>query len=130
MVDLDEKFPKEKRRAPRVSGTLVEYTFEGKDKPAKEAFIKDICIYGVCIFISQNVELDTIMLLDIFLFGDNAPIKAKGKVIWQKQGGDLGYYNVGIEFTELSDEYKKILANHIKVNFKSVQDGDDSPDDK
>jgi len=118
MEDQEEKFPNEKRRAPRVSGTLVEYVFEGKDEPAKEAFIKDICIYGVCIFVSQAIELGANLCLDIFLFGDNAPIKAKGKVIWKKRGGDLGYFNVGIEFIEINDEHKKILSEHIRVNYR------------
>jgi len=121
MEDQDEKFPKEKRRAPRVSGTLVEYTFEGKDEPTKEAFIKDICIYGVCIFVPNAVELDAVLSLDIFLFGNNTPISTKGKVIWQKAGENLGYFNVGIEFTKMSDEHKKILSDHIKVTYKGVK---------
>jgi hypothetical protein len=116
MAEQEEKFTQEKRRAPRVSGALVEYTFEKKDAPTKTAFIKDICIYGICIFVPETVELGAIMCLDIFLFGDYAPIKTKGKVLWQKQGGDLGYYNVGIEFTNINPEYAKILSEYIKIN--------------
>jgi len=121
MEDQDEKFPKEKRRAPRVSGTLVEYKFEGKDASVKEAFIKDICIYGVCIFVPHAVELGAIAFLDIFLFGNNNPINTKGKVIWQKAGENLGYFNVGIEFTTMNDEHKKILSEHIKVTYKDAK---------
>jgi len=128
MEDQDEKYTQEKRRVPRVSGALVEYAFEGKDAPAKEAFIKDICVYGVCIFVPQTVDLDTVMRLDIFLFGDNAPINAKGKVIWRKARGDLGYFNVGIEFTEMSDEHKKILSEHIEANYKGASGAGKSPE--
>jgi len=121
MEDQGEKFPKERRKVKRVSGTLVEYSFEGKDATAKEAFIKDICIYGVCIFIPHAVDIDAILSLDIFLFGNNAPISAKGKVIWQKAGESLGYYNVGIEFTKMSDEHEKILSDHIEVTYRDAK---------
>jgi len=121
MEDQDEKFPHERRKAKRVSGTLVEYTFEGKNATTKEAFIKDICIYGVCIFVPHAVELDAILFLDIFLFGNDAPISAKGKVIWQKAGESLGYYHVGIEFTKMSDEHEKILSDHIEVTYREAK---------
>jgi len=130
MEDQDEKFPKEKRRAPRVSGTLVEYTFEGKDAPAKEAFIKDICIYGVCIFVPHNVEQDEILCLNVYLSGDDNPINAKGKVIWHKAGSHLGYFNVGIEFTKMSVEHKVILTEYIEKNYQGANGADNARGDK
>jgi len=61
------------------------------------------------------------MFLDIFMFGDDTPIKTKGKVIWQKQGEYLGFFNIGIEFTEMSVEHQTTLSGHITANYR----GDD-----
>ena len=116
MVDKQERFPKEKRRSPRVSGALVEYFVDGQESLAKKAFIKDICIHGICIYMPEVVEEKTIICMDVFLFGSEIPMKAKGRVVWHKQGEYLGYYNIGIEFTKMSKEDKKSLSNHIKAN--------------
>jgi len=86
MNEHPEKFSKERRKAPRVSGALVEYSIDGKDVSKNKAFIKDICIYGICIYISEEIGKDAVINLDIFLFGDNEPINAQGKVVWQKKG--------------------------------------------
>jgi len=120
MSDTDEKFPKERRKAPRVSGAIVEYTTE-EDSSIKKAFIKDICIYGICIYVPESFEIGSKLNLDIFLFGDDIPIHAKGRVIWQKSGGYLGYYNMGIEFKEISDAHSKILDDHIMANYKEEE---------
>ena len=49
MEDQQEKFPQEKRRSPRVGGAVVEYFMDGEEASVKKAFIKDICIHGICI---------------------------------------------------------------------------------
>ena len=117
-----EKFPKERRRGHRVSGALVDYYFEGQGaSAAKNAFIKDVCIYGIGIYTSEAVEIGKKIGLNIFLFGDDLPIKAIGRVVWQKRGDYLGYFNVGIEFIEMSDKHQKILADHIAANDKGDQ---------
>ena len=116
MVDKQEKFPKEKRLSPRVSGAVVEYFIDGQEETVKKAFIKDICIHGICIYMPEGVEAKTIVCMNIFLFGSEISINAKGRVVWHKQGEYFGYYNVGIEFTEMSKEDKERLSDHIKVN--------------
>jgi len=116
MNEPNEQFSKERRRVPRVGGSIVEYSPEGKDVPLKKAFIKDICVYGICVYVAEIFDDDTILNLNIYLFGIETPITPKGKIAWQKPGGFLGYYNVGVEFTEISDEYAKILSDHIGNN--------------
>jgi len=119
MSDTDEeKFPKERRRVPRVGGSIVEYSVEGSDASVKKAFIKDICIYGICVYVPEVFDENAVLNLSIYLFGLETPINPKGKVVWQKPGGFLGYFNVGIEFVEMSDECTKVLADHIELNVR------------
>ena len=114
--NLEKKLHKEKRRVPRVYGTLVDYSIG--DTACKNAFIKDISLYGICIYIPENVEKNSPIDLNIFLYEDDEPVKAKGKVMWREPGGYLGYNNVGIEFTEVSDADKRVLSEYIKENHK------------
>jgi hypothetical protein len=121
MVDQSENFPKEKRRSPRVSGALVEYFISGDPgdpPPKKKAFIKDLCIHGICIYIPSPVKEAAELCMDVFLFGSDIPVTAKGKVVWQKLGGYFNFHNVGIEFTEISDDDRKTLEDHISANYK------------
>ena len=117
MEDQQERFPKEKRRSPRVGGAVVEYFIDREEAPVKKAFIKDICIHGICIYMPEIVEEKKIVDMDIYLFGSETLIHAKGRVVWHKPGEYLGYHNIGIEFTEVPKEDKKKLSDHIKANY-------------
>ena len=122
MNEDDEKFPKERRRGPRIGGAIVEYSVQGREAPLKKAFIKDICIYGICVYVSEMIDKNAVLDLNIYLFGLETPINPKGKVVWQKPGGFLGYYNVGIEFADISEECTKILSDHIELNVKGKEE--------
>lgn len=130
MSDAEEKFPQERRRVPRVGGSIVEYSVDGKDSGLKKAFIKDICIYGICIYVPETFDNGVVLDLSIYLFGNEKPINPKGKIVWQKPGGFLGYYNVGVEFTEISEECTKVLEDHIKINLKSKNEDQEEDDSK
>ena len=125
MPDRPERFPKEKRRSPRVSGAIVEYFIDGQNPDRKKAFIKDLCIHGICIYIPHAVGSDAVLCMYIFLFGSNVPIFAKGRVVWQKPADYVGFYNVGCEFMEMNDEGRKRLADHIKANYQKPEDHSD-----
>ena len=116
MGEKGERFPQEKRRSPRIGGAVVEYYCDNNEAVVKKAFIKDICIHGICIYMPEGVENVTEVTMDVFLFGSDAPINTKGRVVWHKPGEYLGYHNVGIEFSEMDEGEKKRLAEHIKVN--------------
>lgn len=118
MDELPDNTPKERRRTPRVFGTLVDYSLKDDKAVSKNAFIKDIGMYGVCIYIPESVEKDDVISLNIFLYEDDRPVKAKGKIVWREPGGYLGYNNVGIEFTEISEEDRRALSEYIKENYK------------
>jgi len=119
MDNSEEKYEKERenrRKAPRISGIIVEYFVDGQEPSLKKAFVKDISTKGLCIYVKGDIKNGTILCLDIYLFGVEAPINPKGKVVWQKPESALNYFNVGIEFTEISDQSKKILSDHIATH--------------
>ena len=122
MAENQERFPKEKRRSPRVGGAVVEYYIGDDESSVKKAFIKDICIHGICIYMPEGVDETTEISMDVFLFGIDTPISAKGRVVWHKPGEYLGYHNVGVEFQGISKEDKKRVANHIKINLPEDED--------
>ena len=122
MAEQTDKFPKEKRRSPRVSGAMVEYSFIGKNESVKKAFIKDICIHGICIYMPETIKDEKNIIMEIFLFGSETPIKSEGRIVWHKSGEYLGYNNVGIEFTQMPDEDKKRLSGYIKASLKQDKD--------
>ena len=116
MGDQQERFPNEKRRSPRVGGAMVEYYVERQESSEKKAFIKDICIHGICIYAPESVEAEKIIYMSVFLFGSEVSLEAEGMVVWNKPGEYVGYHNVGIEFTKMSEEDKTRLSEHIEAN--------------
>ena len=115
-----ERYPNERRRSPRISGagTEVEYFADGKKASAAKAFVKDICIHGICLYMPKVVEAREMIAMNIFLAGSEIPIRAQGVVVWYNAGTRLGYYNVGIEFEKISEEDQKKLSDHIEANLK------------
>lgn len=125
MAEQEEKFSQERRKAPRVSGAIVEYFVGTRTGEMKKAFIKDICIYGICIYVPESIEIGTTINLDVFLFGDDAPVHAEGKVVWSKPGSYLGYFNLGIEFVHMDELSTKKLDDHIKANYQGAEQAEE-----
>lgn len=124
MPDQLDRFPKEKRRSPRISGAVVEYTIGENQALSKKAFIKDICVHGICVYMPEVMDHDAKINMDIFLFGNETPIHAEGKVVWYTKGEYLGHHNVGIEFQKISKKDKKTLSDHIKANLPAAEGGE------
>ena len=103
----------ERRRAPRVQGAVVEYSQQEDAVTKKKAFLKDISVLGVGLHVSERLEPKTILYLDIYMFGTKTPVKVKAKVVWRKQGEYLGYYEVGIEYVDVSEDEKARLSDYI-----------------
>jgi len=124
MDDDQEHFSQERRRAPRIgaSGANAEYSIDDKDPSLKKAFVKDICIYGICIFTPDKLDAGSILSIDVELPGDAGDIRVKGKVMWQKLGDVTGYFNTGIEFTEISNKHELILSEFIAANYRGDQE--------
>jgi len=116
MVDDEEIFLKNRRKEERTTGIVVEYRVDGVDPTLKKAFVKDISKSGLCIYVQEAIEKDTILSLAIYMSDRKDAIFAKGKIIWQKRETGLDSCYTGIEFTEMEKKYKKILFKCIPKN--------------
>ena len=107
----------ERRRYPRLKAALIEYSL--LDNNLQElSFTKDVSIGGVCIILADEIPLNTILSLNIYLPNHNNPIHLKGKVVWRERSSyhtpSRTYYNVGIEFIDIDDETKQLINNYIQ----------------
>ena len=110
-MDRDKWKGQERRRYPRLKGATVEYVAIGKASPKEISFTEDISAVGIRILASENIEIDTILLLKIYLPHYSDPIKVKGEVVWTRQsrflrreGRKALHYDIGIEFIEINDD--------------------------
>jgi len=121
MSDSFEQYPSERRRSPRVPGNAieVEYFTDSGDATPTEASVRNICIHGICLFLPEVVEGKDTINMKILLPGRKDPLRALGSVVWYSAGDREGFYNVGIEFLEISDEDQKLIADFVERALKS-----------
>ena len=120
MTNADEKsFPgMERRKYPRIKGDMVEYAFYPSGPFKEPAFIKDLSIGGICLYVSEALGLDTILYLRIYISGREIMISAKGKVIWRGKAEGTQNYYAGIQFQEMKREDKDQLSKYITALVK------------
>jgi Tfp pilus assembly protein PilZ len=88
---------------------------------------ENIGIGGVCIVLKQDLKMFTVVDLELDLLDLGNHIKCQGKVVWNVQRrGDAKnkpmFYDIGIEFMELSQEEHERLEKIIKRLVKSAQE--------
>jgi hypothetical protein len=96
--------------------------------PTMEAVGRDIAVGGICARV-KSMSIDGInmtfdknptsqnrIFLEIFIPGHSKPLTAIGEVRWFERStvNDAYNYDVGIEFTKISQNNRKIIANHVK----------------
>lgn len=98
-----EDSSKERRKYLRLEASVeVKYKVIGKPGEVK-VFAKDISAGGLCIFTQENLASNTPLELKIKIPDLVDPIQALGKVIWQKKTESSQNFDMGIEFTGISD---------------------------
>lgn len=101
----------DKRKHPRISGSIIEYSYLSTPSFQLTAFLKDLSMGGVCIYTHDEIPPVTNLSLLIHHFSDEAPIEARGEVLWQRQSKILGCYDTGIRFINLEPaEEEKLIA--------------------
>ena len=116
---MDKWDGQERRRYPRLKGATVEYVAIGKASPKEMSFTEDISAVGIRILASENIDIDTILLLKIYLPHYSEPVKVKGRVVWTRQSRFLRrdtkkveHYDIGIEFMEIKDEDQSKICQY------------------
>ena len=109
----------ERRRFPRLKGATVEYFAIGKASPREMSFTEDISAVGIRILSSDELAIDTILLLKIYLPHCSGPVEAKGRVVWtrqsrflRKEGQPGTHFDLGVEFVEISDEDQRKVCQY------------------
>lgn len=105
---------RERRKYPRVSGSVIEYSYVGVDQYRITAFVKDISVGGVCIYVHENIEANTPLQLYIHLFGSEKPMETNGRVVWKRNSQFLKCYDLGIQFEEISSTDRARLERYIQ----------------
>ncbi|HAJ57505.1 MAG TPA: hypothetical protein DCL35_07030 [Candidatus Omnitrophica bacterium] len=106
--DNDKK--SERRRAKRTYSSFVEYCrVEDASSKKIQAFTENISTTGICIFINENIAINSFLLITIYLLDGSTPIETKGRVAWTRPSDFLNiqgknHFDAGIEFVEIGEE--------------------------
>ena len=109
----------QRRQFRRVkTGLRVEYSLE--EKPSREAqlvaYTKDVGAKGMCFSVKEDIPLNTILSLNIYLADNAGPIAAKARVVWKGKftGIDKSVrYDIGVDITEIDEGGQKRLRQHL-----------------
>lgn len=116
--------PNERRKYPRLNvNTEVEYSIVNNPEVEK-SFTKNISAGGICLIVYEDILPQTVLELKIYLPNNPQPIKATGKVVWKSEfiitTDKRARFDVGIEFLDISDTDRQVVAQHIFSLLDSV----------
>ena len=116
---------------------LLKVLYKTKNWPLLEgvAYSKNVGTVGINIIMGDKLEKNTELSLQIFLPGDDKPVMAAGKLVWQYKCPYLPpssrqYYTSGIQFSEMapndairaSDFIRNLLKTRSDAEVKKVID--------
>lgn len=105
----------ERRRALRIAKSLcVSYQ---RVKSVKKSGSRNLNISseGICLPVDQNLEVGTILEIELSALNMQKSITALGKVVWMRRRDDVRFpFEVGLEFREISDADKETIRALIK----------------
>lgn len=108
----------EKRRFPRLNSRIpVQYKKIAEYKDALQGTItRDIGEGGVRLVAHEFIPLFTKLKIEIFLSPLSNSISTISKVAWMRKIPYADQYDVGLEFIELPEISRKLIANYISKN--------------
>ena len=104
---------KDRRKHNRIKAAVVELALSQEGPFQQPAFIKDIGIGGVCLYFKEEFPRGTVFFLRVHLEDETTPLSAKGKVVWCGKSSYRGYYEVGIELSEVTNDVNQRLSNYV-----------------
>jgi len=107
--------PKDERRQhTRIFGSVIEYSYVDLMDYCSTAFVKDISLGGICIYVHEDIPERTQLLLFVHLFENEMPVETKGEVVWKKNSNYFNCFDIGIKFIDISLRGKEELTKYIK----------------
>lgn len=115
----------ERRRARRVYASFVEYCLlEDEAKIKRQAQAENISTAGICIYVTEEVKVNALLLLTVYLLDGSNPIESKGKVVWARPSTylntDKKHFDIGVEFVEISPEDLNRIVHYAAKNTRKV----------
>lgn len=120
----------ERRKYVRLNAAVqVKYTIIG-NPGAIRVSSKNVGAGGVCLIIAEELKIDTPLQLEIKVPDLKEPIRALGRVVWQKPAETSGtqaavHFDTGIEFIGISNfdrfNINRYVTEHVEP--KSQEQG-------
>lgn len=108
---------KERRRFPRENIAVVEYAREDSGAQKSLCFPRNISMGGISIIVSEDLALNTILKLTLYLPKSDRPVEVKGRIRWKGEILKLPHrkhWMLGIEFIEISEDFQRKLCEAIE----------------
>jgi len=105
---------KERRGFARLYiGVEAAYTHtDQSDDTPKMVLVQDISVSGIRFIAIERLAVDEILELNVTISGIAEPIKAIGKVAWQKKFSQ-NFFDTGLEFTEIATDVKQEILTYV-----------------
>ena len=109
----------ERRRYPRIHATFVEYSPIREIIPQKKSFTENVSPGGICFLVDEEIGVNTLLSLKIYLPDNRDAIEAKARVVWTKVSSFLSvekrkHYDLGLEFVEIDENDRQRIWQYIE----------------
>lgn len=105
----------ERRKSERIESRCpVRYQFKGQPEYF-DTVTRDIGQGGLRFITSQFVPNFSEILLELSLRSSLEPVRAAGKIAWTQKLPHCDRYQVGVQFTDISNSGKKNLINRLQM---------------
>lgn len=111
----------DRRKFPRVMyPCMVKVISSGGPQAQILTHTENIGQGGLCVTLKNEIKLFTPVELEVDLLGMDEHITPKGKVVWNVRRKSIEkikpmFYDIGIEFTEVSKRDKDCLRENLKL---------------
>jgi c-di-GMP-binding flagellar brake protein YcgR len=113
-----------RRQFPRIAyPCLVKVMAQGEEQSAYLTHTENIGVGGICIIVKNQLPMFSAVEVEIDLLEDIEHVLSRGRVVWAVRRKALEsikpmFYDVGIEFDNLSPKDKKRLEDAIEKFIK------------
>jgi len=111
----------ERRQTNRIRGILVGFRQLGSQDEFQGVFLRDMSLKGVSFTTKENLAVDDLVEMNIYLTDAKNPVLVTGKVRWIEKSqyftaGANVHYDAGVEITEINDDNLKALEKYMRVH--------------
>ncbi|MFA6281979.1 MAG: PilZ domain-containing protein [Candidatus Omnitrophota bacterium] len=119
----------ERRHFPRLGlNADVKYSVVRINSSQDDISMKNISGAGICIVVYEDLGVGTVLSLQVYLPGNDAPVYTKGRVVWKSEFkisyGSKPSYDVGIGFLDIDDEDRQKILQYVARSPQIEKEGE------